>query len=131
LEKEKKAKTIMSQINTKDLNEVASQFSVRIQNASAVNMESPLIPAAGKEPKVVGAAFALDKDEISQPVEGQKGIYVIKLTQKTEAPALASYKDAALKETQKRMQKLQNPNNDVTEALKEAKEIEDNRAKVY
>ncbi|NBC58642.1 MAG: peptidylprolyl isomerase [Bacteroidetes bacterium] len=131
LEKEKKAKALMSQINTKDLNEVASQFSVRIQNASAVNMESPLIPGAGKEPKVVGAAFALDKDEISQPIEGQKGIYVIKLTQKTEAPALASYKDAALKETQKRMQKLQNPKNDVIEALKEAKEIEDNRAKVY
>lgn len=131
LEKEKKAEAIMSQINAKDLNQVASQFGVRVQNASAVNMESPLIPGAGKEPKVVGAAFALDTEETSQPIEGQKGVYVIKLTQKTEAPALASYKDAALKETQKRMQKLQNPKNDVVEALKEAKEIEDNRAKVY
>ncbi len=131
LEKQKKAETIISQINSKDLNEIASQFSVQVQNASAVNMENPLIPGAGNEPKVVGAAFALNKDETSQPIEGQKGVYVIKLTQKTEAPALASYKNEALKETQKRMQKLQNPKNDVVEALKEAKDIEDNRSKVY
>ncbi|QTY26376.1 hypothetical protein [Flavobacterium sp. CS20] len=56
---------------------------------------------------------------------------MIKLIQKTEAPALASYKNEALKETQKRIQKLQNPKNDVIEALKKAKDIKDNRAKVY
>lgn len=131
LEKEKQAEAIKSQISTNDINDVASQFSQRVQNASAVNMESPLIPGAGKEPKVVGAAFALNADETSLPIVGLKGVYVIKLIQKTEAPALASYKDAALKETQSRMQELQNPKNDVIEALKEAKTIEDNRAKVY
>jgi len=131
LEKKKKAEAIMSQINSQDLSEIASQFSVSVQTASAVNMESPLIPGAGKEPKVVGAAFALKKGETSKPIEGQKGVYVIQLTQKTEAPALASYKNEALKETKKRIQKLQNPKNDVVEALKEAKDIEDNRAQVY
>lgn len=131
LEKEKKAEAIKSSINSKDLTEIASQFSVSVQSAGAINMANPLIPGAGKEPKVVGAAFALEEGEVSEPIVGQKGVYVIKLTKRVEAPALASYKNAAVKETQTRVQKLQNPNNDVFKALKDAKEIEDNRAKVY
>jgi peptidylprolyl isomerase/peptidyl-prolyl cis-trans isomerase D len=131
LEKEKKAKAIKSSINSKDLNEIASQFSVSVQNASAINMANPLIPGAGQEPKVVGAAFALEEGEVSEPIVGEKGVFVLKLTSRIESPALASYKNAAVKETQTRVQKLQNPNNDVIKALKDAKDIEDNRAKVY
>lgn len=131
LEKEKKAEAIISQINSDDLNAIATQFGVPVQNASAVNMANPLIPGAGREPKVVGAAFALENDQMSQPIVGEKGVYVIKLTNRVDAPDLPSYKNAALKETQTRMQKLQNPNNAVVKALKDAKEIEDNRALVY
>lgn len=131
LEKEKKAETIKSSINSKDLAEIASEFSVAVQNANAINMANPLIPGAGKEPKVVGAAFALEEGEVSKPIVGEKGVYVLKLTKRVEAPALASYKNAAVKETQTRVQKLQNPNNNVIKALKDSKEIEDNRAKVY
>jgi len=131
LEKEKKAESILSQISSDNLSDVASQFGVNVQTASAVNMASPLIPGAGQEPKVVGAAFALEKDQVSQPIVGQKGVYVIKLTNRVEAPELPSYKSAALRETKERMQKLQNPNNTVIKALKDAKEIEDNRALVY
>ncbi|QTY26375.1 peptidylprolyl isomerase [Flavobacterium sp. CS20] len=72
LEKQKKAKAIISQINSQDLNEIASQFNVSVQTANAVNMQNPLIPGAGDEPKVVGVAFALEKGEISQLVEGKK-----------------------------------------------------------
>jgi peptidylprolyl isomerase/peptidyl-prolyl cis-trans isomerase D len=94
-------------------------------------MANPLIPGAGQEPKVVGAAFALEEGEVSEPIVGEKGVFVLKLTSRIESPALASYKNAAVKETQTRVQKLQNPNNDVIKALKDAKDIEDNRAKVY
>jgi peptidylprolyl isomerase/peptidyl-prolyl cis-trans isomerase D len=131
LEKEKKADAIKSSINSSDITEIASQFSLSVQTASAINMANPLIPGGGREPKVVGAAFALEEGEVSDPIVGEKGVYVIKLTKRVESPALASYKNAAVKETQTRVQKLQNPNNDVIKALKDAKDIEDNRAKVY
>lgn len=131
LEKEKKAEAIIAQINSEDLSSIASQFQVSVQNASAVNMSNPLIPGAGQEPKVVGAAFALENGEVSQPIIGQKGVYVIKLTNKVDAPELPSYKNAALQETEARIQKLQNPNNAVIKALKDSKDIEDNRALVY
>lgn len=131
IEKEKKAEAILSQINSDDLNAIATQYGVTVQNVNAVNMANPLIPGAGREPKVVGAAFALEKGQISQPIVGEKGVYVIKLTNRVDAPDLPSYKNAALKETQTKIQKLQNPNNAVVKALKDAKEIEDNRALVY
>jgi len=131
LEKEKKAKAIISQINADNLNDIANQFEVRVQTASAVNMANPLIPGAGKEPKVVGVAFGLEEGEMSQPVVGENGVYIVKLDKRNESPALASFKDKALQETQKRVQKLQNPKNDVVKALTDSKEIVDNRADIY
>lgn len=131
LEKEKKGNAILSQITTNKLEDIASQFEVSVQTASAVNMANPLIPGAGKEPKVVGVAFGLNEGEVSQPIIGNKGVYVVKLNNRNEAPALASYKNKAMKQTQERIQKLQNPDNDVVKALIDSKEIEDKRAKVY
>ena len=121
LEKEKKGEEIISKISADNLNDIASQFGVGVQTASAVNMESPLIPGAGKEPKVVGMAFGLEENEVSKPVIGQKGVYVIKLNKRVETPDLPTYKDAALRASQERMQKLQNPNNEVVKGFKRLK----------
>jgi len=131
LEKEKKAKALTSQITSADINAIASQFGVSVQNVSAVNMENPLIPGAGNEPKVVGAAFALDNGETSEPIVGEKGVFVITLTNRVEAPENPSFKAAALRETKQRISKLNGANNSVIKALKDSKELEDNRAEVY
>jgi len=131
LEKKKKANAITSQISSSDLNAIASQFGVSVQTVSAVNMESPLVPGAGNEPKVVGAAFALENGETSEPIVGEKGVFVITLTNRVEAPENPSFKAAALRETKQRISKLNTPNNSVIKALKESKELEDNRAEVY
>ena len=131
LEKEKKADALKSQISSADLDAIASQFEVSVQTVSAVNMESPLIPGAGNEPKVVGAAFALENGETSEPIVGEKGVFIITLTNRVEAPENPSFKAAALRETKQRIARLNGANNSVIKALKDAKEIEDNRAKVY
>jgi peptidylprolyl isomerase/peptidyl-prolyl cis-trans isomerase D len=131
LEKKKKAEALLAQINSTDLNEIATQFGVSVQNVSAVNMESPLVPGAGQEPKVVGAAFALEQGETSEPIVGEKGVFVVQLTNRVDAPENPSYKAAALRETQRRIQQLQGANNSLIKALKASKDIEDNRSEVY
>lgn len=136
----KQAKEIMSQIDSNDLDAVASQFGVSVQDAAAVNMGSPVLAGAGREPKVVGAAFALETNEVSQAVQGEKGVYLVKLLAKQDAPELPSFVSQANRETQKRVQsfnqKLQrltgeNNINPVYKALKETSEIEDNRSNFY
>lgn len=140
LKAQKQAKEIMSQIESSDLDDVAAQFGVSVEKAAAVNMGSPVLAGAGREPKVVGAAFALETNEVSQPVQGEKGVYLVKLLLKQDAPDLPNYVSQANKETQKRVQnfnqKLQrltggNNINPVYKALKETSEIEDKRSMFY
>lgn len=131
LEKQKKAEAILGQINSSDLTEIATQFGVSAQTVSAVNMESPLVPGAGQEPKVVGAAFALENGQTSEPIVGEKGVFIIQLTNRVDAPENPSFKSAAFRETTQRIQQLQGANNSLIKALKDSKEIEDNRAEVY
>lgn len=43
-------------------------------------MENPVLPGGvGQEPKVVGNAFALAANKISAPIEGNTGVYVVKI----------------------------------------------------
>lgn len=134
LQKEKKAEIIKGKISADaTLSEIASSNSVSVQSASALNLGNPTIAGAGEEPKVVGAAFSLEEGETSQPIAGEKGVYVVKLLSRKEAPEMPSYATFSNKLTQERVSRAVNPQGTgrVIEALKESAEIEDNRARFY
>ncbi len=57
------------------LNQVAKQFGTTKQSAQ-VNMLNPSV-AGSMEPKVAGAAFGVKKGQVSNPVEGGTGVYVL------------------------------------------------------
>ena len=81
----------------KGLQQVASQLNVSVQNASNLKFSEGRIPGEGQELPVVGAAFGLQPDMTSEPIEGSSGIYQIKLnnTNSIDPPAkLASTKEA-------------------------------------
>jgi parvulin-like peptidyl-prolyl isomerase len=46
---------------------------------------------SGNEPYVVGAAFAMDEGDISEFIEGERGIYKLKLLKKNKAEKLEDY----------------------------------------
>jgi len=128
LRKEKKAEIIKSKITGDNLQAIAQGQGQQVQTANAVNLNSPILPGAGSEPLVVGTAFGLDKGEVSEPVAGFNGVYVVELIQKNEATAMDSYRPYAGRETANR--RISAPT-EVYEALKSAAEIEDNRARFY
>lgn len=131
LKKRKQGESIISQIKSNDLEAVAVQFDQTKKTASAVNIESPLLPGIGNEPAVVGAAFALSEGQTSNPIIGQKGVYLVKLTRRTEATELPSYASIAKEETERRTRNISGQSSKLTKALREAAEIEDNRADFY
>ncbi|WP_295213396.1 peptidylprolyl isomerase [uncultured Chryseobacterium sp.] len=57
------------------LDQVAKQFGTTKQSAQ-VNMLNPSV-AGSMEPKVAGAAFGVKKGQVSNPVEGGTGVYVL------------------------------------------------------
>ncbi|MGB7843289.1 MAG: peptidylprolyl isomerase [Salinimicrobium sp.] len=128
LQKEKKAAILKEKISGKSLEEIASNHSTSVNTANSVNRNSPVLPGVGSEPFVVGAAFGLTEGKMSQPLTGQKGVFVIEVIKKTQATAMDSYRPYATRETAARRATV---NNEVFTALKESADIEDNRAKFY
>jgi peptidylprolyl isomerase/peptidyl-prolyl cis-trans isomerase D len=128
LRNEKKAKMIMDKINSTDINAIATAQNLTVQSATGVNRLSPVIPGVGQEPAVVGTAFGLEENATSQPIEGEKGVFVIKVTGIDNAPELDSYKNDANTVAQRTANQSTSA---LVEALKKATDIEDKRATFY
>lgn len=70
------AKQISEKIGkTGNLDQIAKQFGTTKQSAQ-VNLLNPSV-AGSMEPKVAGAAFGVKKGQLSKPVEGGTGVYVL------------------------------------------------------
>ena len=128
LRKEKKAELIKDRISATTLDDIASAESQNVRTAVAVNMKNPTLSGAGREPLVIGTAFGLAEGETSKPITGNTGVYVVEVTKVTPAPAMASYQAAANRVGQAKENVV---NTQLYNALKDAAEIEDNRAVFY
>lgn len=125
---ERKADIIKAKISGADLASIAQAQGQSVKTAGAINMNNPTISGAGNEPKVVGAAFGLKEGEISKPIAGSRGVYVVQVTKVNEATPLDNYAAFASQQAQSERQRV---NQKVIPALKSAAEIEDNRATFY
>ena len=126
LRAEKKAKMIMDGVNASTLEDFAAAKGQQVKTASSINMKNPTIGGAGKEPLVVGYAFGLKDGETSKLIIGEKGVYMVKRTGFTPAVKLDNYQSFA---NQVSTQKLNAVQGKLYTALKDAADVEDNRAK--
>lgn len=85
----KKGEIIGQRIQGKaDLSSIANTFSVGVDTASSVSFASAFIAKAGSsEPKVVATAFKTDLNQISAPVAGNSGVYIVMPTNKPPVAA--------------------------------------------
>jgi peptidyl-prolyl cis-trans isomerase D len=125
IRKEKKTDIIKGRVSVSTLDDLAAAENTTVRSASAINMKNPTISGAGREPFIVGAAFGLKEGETSKLIEGNNGVYMIQVTKITPAVELDNYQVFA---NQLEAQKLNTVNSKLYNALKEAAEIEDNRA---
>ncbi|MFL0353914.1 peptidylprolyl isomerase [Xanthomarina sp. GH4-25] len=125
IRKEKKAKLIKDRISATTVEDVAAAEGQTVKTALAINMKNPTISGAGKEGVVVGTAFGLKEGETSKLIEGEKGVYMVQVTKKTPATELDNYQGFA---NQVGASKIGNVNTNLYNALKDASDIEDNRA---
>jgi len=70
-----------------DLTAIASTFSTKVDTATNISFASAFLPNAGNEPKVVAYAFKVDLNQLSEPIVGNAGVFVILPTNKPIAPA--------------------------------------------
>ena len=128
IRKEKKAALIIGRVTATTLEAIASEEGQTVKTAVSVNMKNPTLSGAGREPKVIGTAFGLTEGATSKLVIGLNGVYAVQLTKLTPANELPNYQAAANRVGQAKSNAV---NSKLYTALKDAAEIEDNRASFY
>jgi peptidyl-prolyl cis-trans isomerase D len=131
--KEKKAEYLMAKMNeaAKDANTlqaVAEKLETEVREASNASFGAYSIPGIGFEPQLQAYAVTLPTDKVSEAIKGNTGVYVVQV--KNQRTATDN-----LNVTAEQMQITRSYRSRVVfqlyEAIKEAAEIEDNRARFY
>ena len=110
------------------IEEVAQIAGSEVLPAEDITLSSNRFAGAGVEPAVVGAAIALEQGEMSEPVKGQNGVYVVMVNQKTTVEAEANLEQEI---QQLKMRYSYSIPYQAMNLVEEAAKVEDNRANFY
>ena len=126
---QKKAQLIIKQNKSfQSLDELAFANNSEIKKALALNQKNATISGAGREPLLVGYAFGLKINEISDFIIGENGVYKIKVLKKNKSSNLENYSSYT---NQLLIPSRSNVLSNVFQAAKESSEIIDNRSIYY
>lgn len=129
--KMKKAEMIieeMKKANAKVIEDYASKMNLQIVTGEGAAFASYSIPNIGRELNVYGPLFTLKSGQLSNPIIGETGVYVVKVEKITEAPATADYSASRTQAANNYMYRV---DGESIEALKKKADIKDFRAKFY
>lgn len=112
------------------LEEIAEAYGedANVYATSDLKLSSNTLPNVGFAPKAIGRAFAMKAGEVSEPISGENGVIMIQTETITEAPETTDY--SAYKE-QIEQQARQQASYNISEAVRDFAEIEDQRYKFY
>ncbi len=129
LRKQKKAQMIRQGLSGTTLQELASSQNVTVKTASALTRATPTIAGAGTEPVVVGAAFGIGALNTTELIDGETGVFKVRVLAEQPAVALENYSSYV---NQIKSGLVVNAiNTRIFNALKAIADIEDNRADFY
>ena len=129
IKNQKKAEMILkANKETTSLQDLAAANSVEVVSALALNQKSATLVGAGVEPYVVGAAFALDVNQTSNLITGNKGIYMLQVSARNNVQDLDDYTFYANTLSQLEREKVARL---VIGALESSATIIDNRSLYY
>jgi len=133
VQQEKKKQILADQLKSaleksKSLDDIAKTVKSSVNTADGISMEVPNIPNLGMEPGLVGASFGSKLNEVSQPVIGNSGVFVYKVTHlNTIKPPVTYDRDRKMQIDQTK----QNIDIDAFNALKKIADIKDYRYLYY
>ncbi|MBL7964797.1 MAG: peptidylprolyl isomerase [Flavobacteriales bacterium] len=127
--KQKKAEAFKKQMaGQSDLNALAAAMNLSVQTANDMALNSNNIPGAFSEVELIGRIFALPQGQMSQPMAGENGVYVVRVTSTTPAEDF-SLADAERKTLTDRVQGR--AEGALFNALRERDGVVDERARFY
>jgi peptidyl-prolyl cis-trans isomerase D len=127
--KKKKAELYAGKMSGTDLNQIASAIGEQVQTANDVAFSNSAIPGGGgNEPKIIGTLFTLESGQVSVPLEGNIGVYVVELISKTDVSPLENYADNKEKLSTNLRSRV---DFEVYKALEKKANVKDERARFF
>lgn len=131
--KQKKAEKLVERMQgelagVSDLNEWGTANKQQVGEATQVSFTSTFVPGIGMEPFIVGASTYLPVDQISVPMIGESGVFVIAVNNRTDNPS--SQNEADLR-TRLRYTFESRSSYEAYNALMEKADIEDRRLEIF
>lgn len=114
--------------NNSGLEAIATASDKEIQEVQDLRMAATRIPDAGREVGVIGEIFDMEQGDLSEPITGENGVYVIEVTELSEADP-ANMTETQRQQIQSRLeqQKFMAFNQVFLDQLKAEADIVDNR----
>ena len=128
VKKEKKAQLLIGKMSGKtDLSQLTSAVGASVTEAKDISFDTYSIPGVGFEPAIAGAATALESNQVSKPVAGTSGVFVVKVISVTPG----NDQDVAADKQKLSASVGYRANMYAFEALRENAKIVDKRGKFY
>ncbi|MCK5134779.1 MAG: SurA N-terminal domain-containing protein [Bacteroidales bacterium] len=134
VKKEKKAEKLVELLNEElsgvsDLSQYGIDNNEIVGEATQVKFANTYVSGVGLEPYIVGASMYLPVDQISEPMIGESGVFVVAVTNRTEPPVEETV-DPAIKSRLKYSMESRS-NYEAYNALLDAANVEDNRLELF
>lgn len=122
---EKKKEMLLSSItDCSSLQAVATTQSVEVMNSNNISFASQAAQGIGMEPVLFATISTMQKDELTKPIAGERGIYVAQVTNTHKATNEVKAEDEKMMLQQRTSITLTNK---IFEILEDKADIEDNR----
>jgi peptidyl-prolyl cis-trans isomerase D len=114
-----------------DLESLASASDREVLSASDIRMNGSSIPGAGRELRVIGAIFDMEVGEMSNAIEGENAVFVVRVTNFDKAdPSEMTSADESEIRNRLEQQKFNSFNQVFIDRLREGANIKDNRRQI-
>ncbi|MBR4584406.1 MAG: peptidylprolyl isomerase [Bacteroidales bacterium] len=127
--KQLKAEKMMAEMKGMTVEAIAQKFEAKTDTLTNINFSSFSLPGLGLiEPKVNAVALNSEVNAVSAPIDGNNGVYVIKVLKKTAAPEKQDFENDKLAKMQDYMR---NYSYRMNNAVKKMTKLDDRRAKFF
>ncbi len=123
----KKAAFIAGNLKGNSLAEIAKSNTTTVRSAKDINLKTASLVGVGVEPKIVGAMYGAELNKVYKGIAGNRGVFSFLLDKKELPTALPNYEANRKRISASRKAMTFK----IYEAIKNASDVEDNRASMY
>lgn len=126
----RKARMIIEELGSfETIQEAGNKMGTDVKTANNISFAQGSLPGGlGREMKVLGNVFSLPEGQVSEPIIGNRGVFVIQVQSRTNPEAAEDLADIKRTESMNMSQRV---NSQVYNALQKNAGVKDERAKYY